>query len=186
MSLLNETLHGVCFHGEAADWVKHKVLDSSSSGKSKPAFTAFIAKDTSFEAGQIYKYTNVRLNVKSMYNPNNGKATIPSNGNYAISWHILSNGGYAVYPYLKVNNNYQGYTACDARGSSGVRMACGNLVVFPLKKGDKIWIEELTSNTSRRKNLQAGYLSFSAWKKYKILNKISKCLIVCSFYSLLV
>ncbi|CAC5386681.1 unnamed protein product [Mytilus coruscus] len=154
----------VCFHGSAADWVKHKVLDTSNSGKPKPAFTTSIAKDTSFEAGQIYKFTNVKLNVRSMYNPNDGKATIPSNGNYAISWHILSDGGYAVYPWLKVNNNYQGHTACDARGSNGVRMSCGNLVVLPLKKGDKIWIEEWTSNTSGRKNVQGGYSSFSAWQ----------------------
>ncbi|XP_052073218.1 uncharacterized protein LOC127711260 [Mytilus californianus] len=157
----------VCFHGSAADWVKHNSengADTSSSGKSKPAFSALTARDTSFEAGQIYKFTSIKLNVRSMYNPIDGKATIPSNGNYAISWHILSNGGYAVYPYLKVNNKYQGYTACDARGSNGVRMSCGNLVVLPLKKGDKIWIEESTSNTSGRKNVQGGFSSFSAWK----------------------
>lgn len=73
-----------------------------------------------------------------MYNPDEVKATIPSDGNYVVKWHVLSNGGYAVYPWLKVNDSYQGYTACDARGSSGVRMSCGNLVVLQLKKGDKI------------------------------------------------
>ncbi|VDI25843.1 Hypothetical predicted protein [Mytilus galloprovincialis] len=167
--ILVEKIHvaekSVCFHGSAADWVKHKTengVDTSSSGKPKPAFSALTARDTSFKAGQTYKFTLVKLNVRSMYNPNDGKATIPSNGK--ISWHILSNGGYAVYPYLKVNNSYQGYTACDSRGSSGVRMSCGNLVVLPLKKGDKIWIEEWTANTRGRKNVQGGFSSFSAWK----------------------
>ncbi|CAG2218613.1 unnamed protein product [Mytilus edulis] len=154
----------VCFHGEAADWVKHRVVDTRRSSKQKPAFTAYISPDTSYEAGQIYKFTKVKLNVRRMYNPKDGKATIPSDGNYAVTWHILTDGGNAVYPWLKVNNSYEGIAACDARGSKGIRMACGNLVVLPLKKGDKIWIEEWTSNTRTRKNVQSGYSSFSAWK----------------------
>jgi hypothetical protein len=128
-----------------------------------PTFSAVIARDTSFSPGQTFLFTNVEVNTNNMYNPSNGIAEIPSDGNYVITWHALTNEGYATYPYLKVNNQYKGQTACDATGSTGVRVACGNTIVLALKKGDRIWIEEWVSN-GRSTNVQAHFTSFSAWK----------------------
>ena len=131
--------------------------------ETRPAFSATISRDTSFKSGQTYTFGSVTLNIGKMYNPKTGIVHIPSSGNYAITWHVLTNGGYATYPYLKRNGGYIGSTACDARGSRGVRSACGNTIIMGLQQGDQLWIEEWIYNKYQT-NVQAGFSSFSAWK----------------------
>jgi hypothetical protein len=99
-----------------------------------------------------------------MYNPSNGIAEIPSDGNYVITWHALTNPGHVTYPFLKVNSQDRGEAGCHAIGTTGVRVACGNTLVLALKKGDRIWIEEEITSTNYNRNVQASYTSFAAWK----------------------
>jgi len=87
-----------------------------------------MSRDSSFESGQTYTFGSVTLNIGNMYNPKTGTVQIPSSGNYAVTWHVLTDGGYASYPYLTRNGGYIGIAACDARGSRGVRSACGNII----------------------------------------------------------
>ena len=129
-----------------------------------PTFSAVIARDISFSPGQKFIFTNVNVNTNNMYNPSNGIAEIPSDGNYVITWHALTNAGYVTYPLLKVNSQYRGEAGCHAIGTTGVRVACGNTLVLALKKGDRIWIEETHSSDNYNRNVQASYTSFAAWK----------------------
>jgi hypothetical protein len=46
-------------------------------------FSAVIGRDTSFSPGQTFLFTNVNVNTNNMYNPSNGIAEIPSDGNYS-------------------------------------------------------------------------------------------------------
>ena len=129
-----------------------------------PTFSAVIGRDTSFSPGQKFIFTKVNVNTNNMYNPSNGIAEIPYDGNYVITWHALTNPGHVTYPFLKVNSQYRGEAGCHAIGSAGVRAACGNTIVLALKKGDRIWIEEQYDSDNYNRNVQASYTSFAAWK----------------------
>ena len=129
-----------------------------------PTFSAVIGKDTCFMPGQKFIFENVNVNTNNMYNPSNGIAVIPSAGNYVITWHAMTDPGNVTYPFLRVNGQRRGEAGCHAIGTSEVRVACGNTLVLSFWKGDKIWIEEDPIATNYKRNVQAHYTSFAAWK----------------------
>lgn len=113
------------------------VLETSS----KIAFSAQFDGQSSQHlnnTNQIVVFKNVLVNHGSGYNAKSGIFTTPEAGTYAFFFSISVNANRRLSTFLifngkRVSENLAGRTPDSNRGS--------NMVVLPLQKGDKVWVQ---------------------------------------------
>lgn len=117
----------------------HVTLSFFSGNKRIIYFTAGTIKLTYWKDGEIIIFPHVISNGGGGYNASNGIFTAPRSGVYVLTFFLAISSGREITGTLVVNGSHKVGTCL--RQWTGMTASVGNSAVFPLLKGDTVWVE---------------------------------------------